>query len=115
MDRLMAWVAAHNPEDPHDERATTLVHGDYRMDNTILHVEQPRVLAVIDWELSTLGHPLCDLAYYLMMYEFPHDDPVFPGLAGADLAGLAIPDVDEHLALYVRETAFLCRPVSVAS
>ncbi len=100
MDRLIAWLPEHNPEDPEDASGTALVHGDFRMDNTILHRERAEVLAVIDWELSTLGHPLSDLAYFLMLYDFPAEDDAFPGLAGADLAALGLPSADELVEVY---------------
>src|SRR5690606_473969 len=67
MDRLVEWLPAHIP--PGDE--TSLVHGDFRVDNLIFHPSEPRVLAVLDWELSTLGHPLADFSYHLMMYRMP--------------------------------------------
>jgi aminoglycoside phosphotransferase (APT) family kinase protein len=100
MDRLIAWLPEHNPEDPEDASRTTLVHGDFRMDNTILHPQRAEVLAVIDWELSTLGHPFSDLAYFLMLYDFPADDEAFPGLAGADLAGLGLPSSEDLVQAY---------------
>jgi aminoglycoside phosphotransferase (APT) family kinase protein len=98
MDRLVAWLPGHVP--PGDE--TTLVHGDYRLDNLIFHPHEPRLLAVLDWELSTLGHPLGDLAYHCMTWHIPAG--VFRGLAGADLAELGIPSEAEHLAGYLGRT-----------
>ena len=71
MDRLIAWLPANIPEG--DD--TALVHGDFRLDNMIFHPSEPRVLAVLDWELSTLGHPLADLAYNCMQYHSPMRDP----------------------------------------
>ena len=91
------WLPARLPAGVDDEPGT-LVHGDYRLDNLIFHPSQPRVLAVIDWELSTLGHPLADLAYHLMAWRLaPHE---FRGLEGHDLAGLGIPDERAHMASY---------------
>ena len=85
MDRLMAHLAAHVPAN--DE--TTLAHGDYRLDNLIFHPSEPRALALIDWELSTLGHPLADLAYTCMLYDVQL--PKIGGLLGVDFAATGIP------------------------
>ena len=86
MDKLMDWLPAHIPD---DEDPVALVHGDYRIDNVIFHPTEPRILAVIDWELSTLGHPLADFAYHMMAWHIPHETQ--RGLAGLDLAALGIP------------------------
>jgi aminoglycoside phosphotransferase (APT) family kinase protein len=94
MERLIAWLPEHVPED--DE--TTLVHGDFRLDNLIFHPTEPRVLAVLDWELSTLGHPLADLAYACMLYDVVM--PGVGGLLGADLAALEIPEQGALVARY---------------
>lgn len=98
MDRLIEWLPAHVP--PGDE--TGIVHGDFRIDNMIFHPNEPRVLAVLDWELSTLGHPLADFAYNVMMYRMP--PLITAGLAGADLAALNIPSESEYVAAYCRRT-----------
>lgn len=98
MDRLIEWLPASIP--PGDE--TSLVHGDFRCDNMIFHPTEARVLAVIDWELSTLGHPLADFAYHAMMYRMPPD--IVAGLAGADLAALNIPTEEAYVAAYCRRT-----------
>ena len=98
MERLIAWLPAHLPAGLDDEPGT-LVHGDYRIDNLIYHPTEPRVLAVIDWELSTLGHPLADLAYHLMAWRVAPDE--FRGLKGHDLAALNLPSEAEHLARYL--------------
>jgi aminoglycoside phosphotransferase (APT) family kinase protein len=97
MAHLIAWLQTRLPED--DE--TALVHGDYRLGNLILHPTEPRIVAVVDWELATLGAPLCDLAYNCMSYRIP---PGFAlsGLAGTDLAALGIPTEDEFVAAYCR-------------
>jgi len=101
MTTLMAWLPANIPAD----EASTLVHGDFRLDNIIMHPTEPRALAVIDWELSTLGHPLCDLAYICMLYEVMI--PRIGGLVGIDLAANDIPEeqelVDHYCALTGRD------------
>ena len=85
MDRLLEWLPANAPAS--DE--TTIVHGDYRLDNMIYHPSEPRCLAVIDWEISTLGDPMAELSYLLMMYRIPKEQN---GMLGIDLAALGIPD-----------------------
>ncbi len=96
MEQLIAWLPATLP--PGLDQ-TCLVHGDFRIDNLIFHATEPRVLAVIDWELSTLGHPLADLAYHLMSWRLPPED--FRGLAGVDLAALGIPGEQAYLQAYL--------------
>ena len=86
MNTLIEWLPANIP----DDEATALVHGDYRLDNIIFHPSEPRALAVIDWELSTLGHPLSDLAYTCMLYDVML--PKIGGLAGVDFEKSGIPD-----------------------
>jgi aminoglycoside phosphotransferase (APT) family kinase protein len=98
MDRLIDWLPAHVP--PGDE--TTVVHGDFRLDNLIFHPTQPRVLAVIDWELSTLGHPLADFSYLCMSWHIPPG--AFRGIAGLDLAALGIPSEGEFIRRYCERT-----------
>ncbi len=98
MDKLVEWLPANIP--PGDE--TAIVHGDYRCDNMIFHPTEPTVLAVLDWELSTLGHPLADFTYHLMMYRMPPQDVA--GLNGRDLDALGIPSEDEYVAAYCRRT-----------
>jgi aminoglycoside phosphotransferase (APT) family kinase protein len=98
MDRLIDWLPAHIP--PGDESA--IVHGDFRCDNMIFHPTEPRILAVLDWELSTLGHPLADFTYNAMMYRMPPH--IVAGLAGADIAALNIPSEAEYVAAYCRRT-----------
>jgi aminoglycoside phosphotransferase (APT) family kinase protein len=94
MEQLIRWLPEHVP--PGDE--TSLVHGDYRLDNLVFHPTEPRILAVLDWELSTLGHPLGDFAYHCMTWRIPAG--LFRGLAGADLAGLGIPEEAAYVARY---------------
>lgn len=99
MDRLVEWLPAHIPA-ASDE--TAIIHGDLRCDNMIFHPSEPRVLAVLDWELSTLGHPLADFAYHAMMYRMP--PTIVAGLAGADLVALGIPDESSYVSAYLRRT-----------
>jgi aminoglycoside phosphotransferase (APT) family kinase protein len=99
MDRLMAWLPAHVP--PDDE--TSIVHGDYRIDNVIYHPTEPRILAVLDWELSTLGNPLGDFAYHMMQWRLGAST-YQRGLADADFAALGIPDEAAYRDLYCRRT-----------
>ena len=98
MNQLIAWLAAHLPAN--DE--TAIVHGDYRIGNTILHPTEPRILAVLDWELATLGHPLSDLAYACMYYRIQPAAEGSGGLAGIDLDALGIPGEQEFVEMYCR-------------
>ena len=98
MDALVEWLPENIPSG--DE--TSVVHGDLRCDNLIFHPTEPRILAVLDWELSTLGHPLADFCYHTLMYRMPPD--LVPGLDGADLAALNIPSEQEYVAAYCRRT-----------
>jgi aminoglycoside phosphotransferase (APT) family kinase protein len=96
MDKLNVWLPAHIPAK--DE--TSLVHGDYRMDNLIVHPAEPRVIAVLDWELSTLGHPLGDFTYHLLPWLLPKIDDRVSSLGGLDLGELGIPTLDQYVARY---------------
>jgi aminoglycoside phosphotransferase (APT) family kinase protein len=98
MEELIAWLPAHRP----DADETTLVHGDFRIDNLLFHPTEPRVLAVLDWELSTLGHPLADFAYHCMTWRVTPAE--FRGLKGHDLAALGIPDEAAYVQAYARRT-----------
>lgn len=94
MDRLIEWLPANVP--PNEE--TTLVHGDFRLDNLVFDPTEPRILAVLDWELSTLGHPLADFSYHCMSW---HVHPgAFRGLVGHDIVALGIPQEPEYVARY---------------
>ena len=106
MDRLIEWLPRHIPN---DER-TSIVHGDYRLDNLIFHPSKPRVVAVLDWELSTLGHPMADFSYHMMAWRLGGDE--FRGLRGADLAALGIPSENEYLDAYLRRTRAETRPTA---
>jgi aminoglycoside phosphotransferase (APT) family kinase protein len=103
MDRLIEWLPGNIP---HDDGRTVLVHGDFRCDNMIFHPTEPRVMAVLDWELSTLGHPLADFAYHAMMYRMPPH--IVAGLVGADVATLNIPTEKDYIAAYCRRTGRDC-------
>ena len=98
MDRLIAWLPLHIP--PGDE--TRIVHGDYRIDNVVFHPTEPRILAVLDWELSTLGNPLADFAYHCMTWRVSPGQ--FRGLAGVEIEALGIPNETDYLATYCRRT-----------
>lgn len=98
MDRLIDWLPRYAPAS--DE--TSIVHGDFRLDNMIFHPNEPRVLAVLDWELSTLGHPLADFAYNAMMYRMPRD--ILGGIAGVDFQALGLPSEAAYVAAYCRRT-----------
>ena len=96
MDRLIVWLASHVPA---DDGRVALVHGDWRIDNMIFDADKPRLLAVLDWELSTLGHPFADLAYQCMYWRMPNASN---GLGGLDRAALGIPTEAEYVAAYCR-------------
>jgi aminoglycoside phosphotransferase (APT) family kinase protein len=98
MDRLIERLPMHAPA----ETETCLIHGDFRCDNLIFHPTEPRVIAVLDWELSTLGHPLADFTYHAMLYRMPPH--IVAGLVGADLAALNIPGEADYLDAYCART-----------
>ncbi len=106
MDRLIAWLPQHVPQEENPQ--VSLVHGDYRMDNVIFHPSEPRILAVIDWELSTLGHPLADFAYHLMSWHIAPGGAM-RGLGGLDLDALGIPQESDYIQAYEQRVG---RPVS---
>jgi aminoglycoside phosphotransferase (APT) family kinase protein len=99
MENLIEWLPKNIP--PGDE--TSIVHGDYRLDNVIFHPSEPRILAVLDWELSTLGHPLADFAYHCMYWRLTAGE--FRGIGGVDLVSLGIPTEEEYVDTYCRRTA----------
>ncbi|MGQ0893961.1 phosphotransferase [Acinetobacter johnsonii] len=98
MDALIEWLPKHIPTG--DE--TTIVHGDFRCDNMIFHPTEPKILAVLDWELSTLGHPLADFAYHAMMYQMPPD--IVAGLANTNIQALNIPSEQQYIEMYCQRT-----------
>ncbi|EJE50719.1 putative aminoglycoside phosphotransferase [Acidovorax sp. CF316] len=102
MDQLMEWLPAHMPASARDESQVSIVHGDYRLDNLMFHPTEPRVIAVLDWELSTLGHPLADFSYHCMSWHIPAG--MGRGIAGQDIAALGIPDEDSYIRLYCERT-----------
>jgi acyl-CoA dehydrogenase len=99
MRRLMQWLPEHAPV---DDDETTLVHGDFRLDNMIVHPTEPRIIGVLDWELSTLGHPLADFSYHAMSWRIPPS--LWRGLAGLDLPALGIPTEHEYVRMYADRT-----------
>ena len=98
MDALIEWLPSHLPR----EAAPRVVHGDYRMDNLVFHKTEPKVIGVLDWELSTIGDPLAGFAYHVMSWRVTPE--LFRGLAGIDFAGLGIPTEEEYVAAYCRRT-----------
>ncbi|MDB5731507.1 MAG: putative aminoglycoside phosphotransferase [Variovorax sp.] len=112
MDRLMEWLPAHIPASARDERMTRIVHGDYRLDNLMFHPTEPRVIAVLDWELSTLGHPLADFSYHCMSWHIAPG--AFRGLGGLDVESLGIPTEDAYIRRYLERTG-LSTPEALAA
>ena len=100
MDTLMRWLPEHMPA---DDGQVALVHGDYRLDNMIFHPTEPRILAIVDWELSTLGHPFADLAYQCMQWRLPNTG-ISKGLGDMDRKALGIPAEAEYVELYCQRT-----------
>jgi aminoglycoside phosphotransferase (APT) family kinase protein len=102
MDRLIEWLPSHIPAGARDDSQVAVVHGDYRLDNLVFHPTEPRVLAVLDWELSTLGHPLADFSYHCMAWHIPPG--AFRGIGGLNLAELGIPSEAEYVRRYCART-----------
>ena len=100
MENLISWLADNIPEDDF----TTIAHGDFRLDNLVIHPSEPKVLAVLDWELSTLGHPLADLAYNCMWYHLSHDNVKLAGFVGLNIEKLGIPTEETYVNSYCRRT-----------
>jgi aminoglycoside phosphotransferase (APT) family kinase protein len=100
MDRLIEWLPKHIPAN--DE--TTIAHGDFRLGNLIVHPTEPRLVGVLDWELSTLGHPLADLAWNCLAYHYPSGTDEGGNFADYDLKSLGIPNEEDYLAAYCRRT-----------
>ncbi len=104
MNQLIDWLPANIPDGARDTGMTRIVHGDFRLDNLMFHPSEPRVLAVLDWELSTLGHPLADFSYHCMAWHIPPGS--FRGLGGIDVASLGIPGEDAYVRSYCERTGF---------
>ncbi len=102
MDSLMQWLPANIPASARDESMVSIVHGDFRLDNLLFHPTEPRVLAVLDWELSTLGHPLADFSYHCMAWHIPPG--AFRGIGGLDVVSLGIPTESDYIRLYCERT-----------
>jgi aminoglycoside phosphotransferase (APT) family kinase protein len=102
MDRLIEWLPAHIPASARDESQVRVVHGDYRLDNLVFDPQQARIVAVLDWELSTLGHPLADFSYHCMSWHIPPGS--FRGIGGLDHAALGIPDEKSYVRRYCERT-----------
>jgi aminoglycoside phosphotransferase (APT) family kinase protein len=100
MNRLIDWL----PENIPDDDSISIVHGDYRLDNMVLHPTEPRVIAVLDWELSTIGHPLADFTYHLMAWQMPEIGIGSTGLVGKQLAELGIPGEEDYIRRYCERT-----------
>ncbi|CAM3628583.1 phosphotransferase [Polaromonas hydrogenivorans] len=102
MDSLMQWLPANIPASARDESLVSIVHGDFRLDNLLFHPTEPRVLAVLDWELSTLGHPLADFSYHCMAWHIPPG--AFRGIGGLDVVSLGIPTEVDYIRHYCERT-----------
>ncbi len=112
MDKLMAWLPANMPASARDENRVSIVHGDFRLDNLMFHPTEPRIIAVLDWELSTLGHPLADFSYHCMAWHIQPGQ--FRGIGGLDLPALGIPSEQEYIRMYCERTG-LATPEELAA
>ena len=99
MDALIEWLPKHIPQSAHDDRYVSIVHGDYRMDNLVFDPLEPRIIAVLDWELSTLGHSLADFSYHCMSWHI-RSSGANRGIGGLNLAELGIPAEGDYLRQY---------------
>ena len=102
MERLMAWLPEHIPLSARDESQASVVHGDFRLDNMMFHPTEARVIGVLDWELSTVGHPLADFSYHCMSWHIAPG--AFRGIGGLDLAALGIPNEQAYVKRYCERT-----------
>jgi aminoglycoside phosphotransferase (APT) family kinase protein len=102
MDQLIKWLPLHIPAMARAEDMVSIVHGDYRLDNLMFHPTEPRIIAVLDWELSTLGHPLADFSYHCMAWHIPPG--AFRGIGGLDVKSLGIPEEAEYIRRYCERT-----------
>jgi aminoglycoside phosphotransferase (APT) family kinase protein len=102
MDHLMAWLPQNIPAMAKREDMVSVVHGDYRLDNLMFAPDEPKVIAVLDWELSTLGHPLADFSYHCMAWHIPPGS--FRGIGGLDVSSLGIPTENEYIQRYCQRT-----------
>ncbi|MGB5491015.1 MAG: phosphotransferase family protein [Woeseiaceae bacterium] len=100
MNELIEWLPQNIP----DDESVSIVHGDFRLDNMIVHPTEPKVIAVLDWELSTIGHPLADFTYHMMTWQMPELGIGSVGLAGKNLRELGIPDEEAYMQLYCQRT-----------
>jgi aminoglycoside phosphotransferase (APT) family kinase protein len=111
MERLIDWLPAHMPAGARDDARVSVVHGDFRLDNLVFHAREPRVVAVLDWELSTLGHALADFSYHCMSWHIPPGP--YRGIAGLDHAALGIPSEAEYVRRWCERTR-LAEPDALA-
>ena len=102
MDRLIEWLPQHIPQSARDDRQVSVVHGDYRLDNLMFHPSEPRVIAVLDWELSTIGHPLADFSYHCMSWHIAPGQ--FRGIGELDLVALGLPNERQYVQRYCERT-----------
>lgn len=102
MDKLMTWLPANMPDSAKDESKVSIVHGDYRLDNVMFDKDSAQAIAVLDWELSTLGHPLADFSYHCMAWHIPAN--LGRGIGGIDIAALGIPSEDAYMRRYCERT-----------